>query len=246
MRRVLLWSMAGLALGAIAYSAARLLHVKAQESSIRAFTAFSIERKYDLNGAEQAYEYQTHARRSDGSMVRAYRRKAPTGEWMLVKVIGDVPARRTFAVEPATRSVATYSLGPQGASVPACAPDANAERATMLGYEVARVERALSSPPEQTLLLESWVAPALNCFPLKWTATMGLTLGQKFRNVNEVLLVIEGEPAPSLFEIPADYKERPPSEIEAEFSKKFPGQRLLGEGVGSKLDDIYRAQQSRR
>ncbi|MGH9782554.1 MAG: hypothetical protein ACRD88_00065, partial [Terriglobia bacterium] len=63
--------------------------------------------------------------------------------------------------------------------------------------------------PSTTFRMEQWLAPALDCLPLKQIFYVGSTPADVYAaNVKEVTEVTIGEPPSTLFEKPSGYKQR--------------------------------------
>src|ERR1700678_928532 len=119
----------------------------------------------------------TIARRADGSLVESFNVKdsdSPDGNERIAVFIWDVPSRRNIMLEPFTKSAMTQFRSPKEiadflSSQQACSDaivSANSGRSTeqFLGYTVVRLEE--TSKAMNTI---SWVAPDLDCFPLRQT-----------------------------------------------------------------------------
>jgi hypothetical protein len=146
--------------------------------------------------------------------------------------------------------VTTYSVNPkvaaQVAARPQCGQDSNALRSGLLGYPVVRDEQQMVVQSNGTTgRVESWRAPDLDCLALHETHTLVQTDGQTFANIRDVTSIRlgGGEPDSTLFQVPASYTERSPSEVMTEFNRRYPAAAPtspLGFGP-SKLDQVYRA-----
>ena len=112
-------------------------------------------------------------------------------------------------------------------------------KSRMLGYEVVRVEEDM---PALGSHYDAWLAPALDCFALRETVTR-----HKAYSVADTLTIIKGNPSPALFAIPAYYTERSPSEVGAEFARRFPERPpVFPASTAAKLDQAYQLVQSNR
>ena len=166
----------------------------------------------------------TVARRSNGTHMVSFSVDSPTHEKGAVVEIFDF-VKLTYAfLEPFTESVSTYRHTAQDlrgldGEKPGCTSDelalakASGSAAYMLGYLVVPITTAESESGGGGT---KWVAPALDCYPLKET--------QIFRGShNEITVtgVAEGEPPANLFTVPSNYIERPPSQVDAEYWTKY-------------------------
>lgn len=120
-----------------------------------------------MDGTKAYEEFITYAVRSDGSRVRAVRREVVKGAVFEIKEIQDTRQRARIIVDEATQSKTSYKLAEQEMPSADCPVPANAESDTILGFRVFKVAKEMTAPPDFTGTRESWVAPDLDCFPLK-------------------------------------------------------------------------------
>lgn len=90
---------------------------------------------------------------------------------------------------------------------------------SMLGYRVVKTTENSQLPDGGTVTTTEWRAPELNCFPLRKQVTFVSPGGTATVNLREVKTVVTGEPDPGLFDVPANYTERSPSEVAAETAR---------------------------
>jgi len=151
--------------------------------------------------------------RSDGAFVKGNVTNTPEGGIVLHRSITDPVARRVTYVgmNAGVREINSRPLGSKLARAnlahsSVCTNDAKAEWSTLLGYGVVHIHRVLD-PEHESVLADYWLAPALDCFTLKRT--------YDFRPgriaVHEAVFVVEGEPNPALFQIPAGKPETDPA-----------------------------------
>jgi hypothetical protein len=178
----------------------------------------------------------TIARREDGSLVRSFIIKdtdSPDGTEGRAVFIWDVPSRKNIMLEPFTKSAMTQLRSPKEiadflSSEKACSDailSANSDRSTeqLLDHAVVRVEEA-----SDILHTVSWVAPDLDCFPLRQTVAL---LDSKHLGLHHDTIVTKieiGEPPSSMFDVPQDYTERSPLEIQTEYARKSGGRQFWG------------------
>ena len=74
------------------------------------------------------------------------------------------------------------------------------------GYRAVRVVRNNFS---------SWYAPDQGCALVKLTVDWG-----KVKNEQELVSIVPGEPLASLFDVPANYREVPPSQLACSFASE--------------------------
>ncbi len=228
------------------FFSARQVRVRSQELGRKPFTAMVVERQYDGSGRQIVLEEIVSAVRSDGSQVRMFHRQLPDGSWFQPKWVLLVPAGVRISVDPATESIVTYHL-PSRPAAPSstCGVSPDAPRSSWLGYAVV-VDDVRVKPPEM-LSDKHWLAPNLGCFPLRDEISYAPgPAGAATKMVREAVFVIPGDPSPSLFEIPASYRERSPSELAAEFARRFPGHQAWRSGSSSVLDQAYQSSGAQR
>lgn len=94
---------------------------------------------------------------------------------------------------------------------------------TVVGLSTVHVlqEKPYPASPGAKELLEIWYAPALSCLELRRNASLVLSDGRiGGRNALETISIVLAEPDAGLFEIPAHYSERAPSEVMAERDRR--------------------------
>jgi hypothetical protein len=181
----------------------------------------------------------TVARRADGSLVRSFIVKgldSPDGNEREAVFIWDVPSGHNIMLEPFTKSTMTQHLSPKEisdflSSQKACSEatlSATGAAATeqFLGYAVVRVEET-----SKVMHTVSWVAPALDCIPLRQTVALLDPKHAGLHHDDVVTQIEERDPPGSMFAVPSDYTERSPIEIQAEYARKFGGIKFWGTSV---------------
>jgi len=233
--------------GIAVFEVTRAVRLKAMQFRRTPLTALMTEENYPPGWARADYVgYAVRAVRSDGSEVTVLRKEAPDGRPVDMKVILDIPSRRRVSVDPSTQSMSSFPLPERHVAtylskpVMDCMEKPGAEHTTLLGYDALKT-REPGGPPESQDLIETWMAPALGCFPLREeytypAATLG---GGALRVVKQAVFVIPGEPSASLYEIPSTYTERSPGEVNAEFERRFPGRHAFPEKTVRILDQRY-------
>lgn len=194
-----------------------------------AFTASALHSVYKRSGEVVLTDELVLATRSDGSTARVRRVAAPGNRGVAAqKTIVDLAHAEKVYTDGLTDSRTSYPVPKVGVEQLSrkpftCASDASAARDRMLGYEVVRVVQDLQSGGDMLVRREEWRAAALDCFPLKSTTFRGRTEADMYTSsITEVSQVTVGEPAPSLFETPAAYVERSPSQRRQEFNARYP------------------------
>jgi hypothetical protein len=237
------------AVAAIAsFTVARSLPVYAQTR--KPFTAVMVEKQYP-GDSEQPTRTDVYLRafRGDGSQVTVKRGQSPRQEWKETKAILDLTGRKRVSVDQFTESLTTYPLTAGDVTYYSSWPKSECTgrpqlpQSTLLGYEVRKVEKQLGSGTHLELLM----APALNCFELQETLTLGSAGAPNHRITRQALYVIEGEPPAALFEIPASYTERAPSEVAAEFVRRYPEHKPpFSDEAARGMDEAYQAHRQRQ
>lgn len=202
-----------------------------------AFTAEFVVKTYDAANRELSSSWDLLARRGDGSVVML--RRSVNNESAGIRRIWNTRARQSISVDPLTRSLLTSELSaPELAYL--AAPGVNCqehnpflkptgERVTILGFDTVHLS---GRPPGADFQVERWSAPALNCFVMREEVT-----SPAFRQLRSTLAVRLGEPDRSLFEVPAGYVERSPSEIMALAAAR--GARRPDAQAALQLDSVY-------
>jgi hypothetical protein len=230
--------------------------VYSQTASTTAFKASVVERNYRGVDRQDAVvrEYQ-HAVRSDGSEADVFRSIAPDGRPALMRIVVDPNQLRRIVADGLTESTTTTHLSQEYAESfktkpSSCGAEPQAERRTYLGYETLRISRSVKSGSASTIVVEQWLAPALNCYPLRETYLRPAEGRDPIVvTEREVTSVTPGEPDSSLFDIPSAYKERAPTAVFAEFARRYPNDHGACDEPcqrgRSRVDQSYYAQQRR-
>jgi hypothetical protein len=235
-------------MGAFAFLVTRRVAMKGQPPVRIPFTAVMVERT-QRQGEKEPFKIEnfTYALRHDGSWVTARHRQIfPDGGWGDIRVVVDLSFRRRVVVDPSTESVVTYPIplnyveGPPNPPE-GCTTGVNPQRGNWLKYETVRIPE----PPQgEVLSREAWFAPSLGCVALRRVTTVRLPGSDETVYVvtMEALWVVEGEPDSALFDIPANYVERSPSELSAEHARRFNGQRVFSNP--REFDKVYQSFQN--
>ena len=220
-----------------------------QEHPRRTWKPFVAEKRV-LNApttqATPLIHHETFARRSDGSYVRSYEVKSPTGEKEWMVEIHDLRNGRSITLEPSTKFAMTFYYSdkfmrewietqhscdrwsfPKGALT----LQPRGRRDMILGHEV--VQAVVEDPDGDRT--ETWVAPELDCHPLR----EALSSDDGYYQEHVVTRLEEIEPPDSIFEVPRGYVEASPKQVEAAYAAKYPGHRLWGEKMAAIVDKRY-------
>jgi hypothetical protein len=231
-------------IGLAAFLTAFGLRAQQQQTSAHfaPFTATILESRYRADGTKRYEETITYAVRGDGSSVRAVRREVVKGAAFEIKEIINAARKARIIVDQATESTTSYKLSGQELVPPSCPIPANAETDTVLGYRVFKVTQKRTAPPDLSGTRETWIAPDLDCFAMKAVSTRIHAAGTAApRNTRLVTDVRPGEPAPALFNVPAEYAERSPEQRTMILMNRFPALQIPAD---SAADDVYRLDKS--
>ena len=199
-----------------------------------AYTAKTVEKRFSPSGEETETEFITDAVRSDGSQVKIVRKIAATKQWADVKTVIDLKSKQRFEFEPLTESRTTTALSVRYAEYlqtkpKSCTEGSTPQKERIHGQEVIKVQNEYNLPAGEVDRTERWLAPSLDCFPLRERFSRGSKGGPfVLKMTRDVTALIPGEPDPKLFLAPSNFKERTASEVAAEFKRKYP--KLAEEG----------------
>ena len=213
---------------------------RSQSEPHKPFKAVEVEKRYDASGVERYQEQKIYAMRSDGSSIWFASRMGPDGKAYTIGDIYDLSAKRVITVDGFTQSTTTEALTPSELAFqqrvdPSC--QSASEGSTLLGQNVFKVSQVLG-PADSWLLKEEWAAPAFDCYVLSGSYFEYLNGQPGPKTTRETKFLIPGEPPASLFSIPAAYVERSPSEVAAEFERRF-GKRPAFQADTARADEKY-------
>jgi hypothetical protein len=196
-----------------------------------------VEKRFDPSGNVIYEEQLLRAVGSRGS-VELVRRRDPTGAWAEFKTIVDFQSRKRISVDPITESITTYAVTESelkyiASPEPGCT-NLKTTRSIKAGQEVVSYRSVIAGGKQEW---DAWLAPGLSCIVLEENIRKnGIVVTSR-----ETVFVVPGEPPASLYVIPSNYIERSPSQIFAEFSRRFPGRKVSALQTNSILDDVYRS-----
>ena len=245
-KKVLLALSVGVLVAACSFLISR--EIWSRQLSPQPFTATILETQYRPDSSVSWVGRWTHAVKSDGSTVTIHEERLPNGRPVRTRAILDLPAKKRVSIEPGTESTVTYPIS-QGSldhraimGGPTCGSGPEAEGRSVFGFETLRhyIELPTESPgnPTEVIQVESWLAPALSCFPLASTFTHGPPQGPAYRIEREVVSLEFREPPAEWFAIPSGYTERSPSELSEEHARRF-GMPAIGDFGLQQLGLIY-------
>jgi hypothetical protein len=185
------------------------------------FTAVVVETDYDEALVHPQISVTHTAVRSDGSVYSKH--TASTG--LTFGAIWDRGLGRQTRFFPDARAkVSTDIESYQPLPHTQCSPEMleGPERGEVLGYRVVEYR-----DKDKLSEIRIWVAPDLGCFPL-YTEKRLLDSDVRAKpfSVSRVSVLVEGEPDPSLFEVPSNYVEMPEDEARLKAIKNM-GPRIL-------------------
>ena len=203
------------------------------------FTAFISVEDFDSHGNLIKQSHEILATRTDGSSVIVYERTDPAGKPIQTRIITNVSAKKRISIDPITESTTTYGMSDDMVTVALrkyslCVGTSVQSEKLVKGFRA--IEMDLSKNYGGKLSRQGWYAPELGCLPVEETIARS---DIQRRQVRRMIFAIRGEPSPELFSIPEGFQERSPSEVLAEYKRKFPGGKSGATSAGGMLDQIY-------
>jgi hypothetical protein len=181
--------------------------------------------------------YWTLAVRSDGSSMMANSVPDAAGH---IAIMRSVEFRdRYVVIDPLTQSVSTYR--PYRPVVVATQDCKGARASPIFGHPVEFVREELKNKNIQLeTTRERWLAIDLNCLVLRERITTTDGAGKDTQVNREAVSVKVGEPPADYFEVPTNYQERGPAELNSEMEKGFLGQHVFSDqNAVDKLQKVY-------
>jgi hypothetical protein len=177
----------------------------------------------------------TSAVRSDGANMQANSVPDATGRIQGVKSLQLQD--RYVVLDPFTMSMSTYK--PYRPIVVGGRSCSGKSAGSILDHPVEYVGENKPSPAPQRLT-ERWLAADLNCLPLREHLIMTESDGREMQFFREAVSIKPGEPPVEYFEIPSNYEERGPAEVNSEVEKRFPGHHVISHPeILDKLQQVY-------
>jgi hypothetical protein len=175
----------------------------------------------------------TLAVRSDGSNMQANSAPDVTGHIQGVKSLQLQD--RYVVVDPFTMSISTYK--PYRPIVVGGRSCSGKSAGSILDHPVEYVRENKPSPAPQRPM-ERWLAADVNCLLLREHVTE--SDGRETQFFREAVSIKLGEPPVEYFEIPSNYEERGPAEVNSEVEKRFPGHHVISHPeILDKMQHIY-------
>src|ERR1035438_2585312 len=181
--------------------------------------------------------YWTLAVRSDGSSMQT------NGVPNAIDHIGTVKSvefkDRYVVVDPATMSISTYK--PYRPIFVANRDCSGSSTASILGHpmEYVRSEKPDNAKSGFRMVTERWLAVDLNCTILREHLTETDKDGKVTQLYREAVSVKPGEPPTDFFDIPANYQERGPAEVNNELETNGRGKVFCNKDSADKLQKVY-------
>jgi hypothetical protein len=187
--------------------------------------------------------YSTYARRSDGSYVRRFEVRAPNGEIGRTVELVDLKAKSVTLLEPFTKLATTFPKSDSELTEELALQDnceaidrarandgQNSVKDNLFGVDVERIVET-----SEGMTVERWVARDLDCYSFQKSTTFS----SGAHNEEAVVKFEQMEPDDSYFEIPGDYVQASPLQVEEMYSVKFPGHAFWGKEHASKIEQRF-------
>lgn len=189
-------------------------------------------------------EYKVFAVRGDGSSAEARDVQSPDGRVFTQQMIVDLTAGERRVYDGLTGSRTTYRIPEDTLRWMRTARKActGVSDAALLGVPVLKdvSHPAQGNETAEKVTVTAFRAPAWDCLPLKEVRETQREGGPRWTtNLRDVLSVAPGEPEAKWFEIPASAVERSPSEVFAEYARRY-GERGAAGKSRDMLDENYR------
>jgi hypothetical protein len=194
-------------------------------STVQPFTAKVIDTLTYIPTGDTDESHSVFARRADGSTAEVRFLGPPENRIAPERRVILLDERKKVLVSDMIQSLSTTFLSDyefkflKGPPLdPTCSGPHDAGRATrVLGNAILSGVKVVGHIEEgKADRFELWEAPELNCYPVKsvqeWKDESGVVNSRTERTASVTL----GEPSPSLFEVPGNYREKPPSVFETD------------------------------
>jgi hypothetical protein len=184
------------------------------QSTAKAFTVVTNNRSYlNQKDVEERSGTSTIAVRRDESIARRIKGRWPGPEgWYEIRVVFDTATMHGVSIYPLLKYKMTMPLHDD--LVSKSRPSSTCESpgfvhqssfdTVALGYQVVAMVQDTVDPDGTKVLLERWRAPMLSCFALREVSEVTTSDGMVSTEIHESVSVVEGDPDPAMFEIPAD------------------------------------------
>lgn len=189
-------------------------------------------------------EYKIVAVRGDGSSAEVRDVQSPDGKMYTQQMIVDLQAGERRLYDGLTGSRTTYRIPAETLQRMRTARKVctGVNDAALLGVQVLKEVSHPAQGKESTeqVTVTAFRAPEWDCLALKEVRETERNGGPRWTtNLREVLSVAPGEPEAKWFEIPANAIERSPSEVLAEYERRY-GERGAVSKTREMLDENYR------
>ena len=186
----------------------------AQTTSLTSMTVYQKEILHDSAGKVTAQNYYTRALRPDGSRVWRIVTDR-TQERRIFAANGDVAVlnEKTGRVTTYPKAEPAQALSPSTFPCPAAHLDSfsvEKEEDILIGGATYHTTKLVSKPPtdprQKAQKMTQWVLPEFGCQSIQLQAEEEGAVTEQIPTA-----IIYGDPDPSLFQVPASFKETPPS-----------------------------------
>lgn len=239
-------SIAVMGLGVFAYALSEHPAQEQVTASNPGLTAKVVIDYFGKAGKLARTETYMEAVRPDGSIARL--RKTVDGRPDPIDTVLDLTKAERITFDPLGKTVTTYHLKAKAVKAlaapgPKCEIPGDASPETTLGYLTYHFNESHVFGTK-TVREEKWVAPALDCFPLRRSYEVWDSGQYQGRTVGHVISLTVGTPDSSLFEVPKGYVERTPTEAMAIHAEKL-GRKCgaCSSRSGRSLDQAYESHQ---
>jgi hypothetical protein len=237
------WLILIIAVAVIAHFASTKLPAQTLSSAAaKPFIAYQIERSFsgaDHDHSNPAITPSMFARRNDGSEVHSFTTTAPDGSEVETREVTDIRRGRYFILNNSAKTVTTFYNEPadlykgvkNSQVCPVEAHDPSAQKTTLLGHPVVLLRNVVPG----MLTEDVKAALDLDCYPLHVLQTFD----SGSVNETEVTSIAATEPPERFFDVPTEYREISPSQVNAEYAQKYPGHSLWSGAFLQVLDRRY-------
>lgn len=189
-----------------------------------------------------------YAIREDGSWVEIFQRNlAKETQRDTIRMIRDFTAMKTTVAYDTAESTSIYGIAHHDVALFKIVPKAHCGSAAgqLLGYDVEYREsdvplyKYVKGGPDRVIKNHEkfWEAPALGCYALRHEQYSTFDDGSVARNAIWAAMYVTAGDVSKYFEIPSNYVERSPSEVDAEFARKHPDIPMV---PNPDSDEVYR------
>lgn len=210
-------------------------HYQAQNSAIPVVIVYHDSALRSGEISPSSDRFWTLAVRSDGANMESNSVPDATGHIQGVKSLQL--QNRYLVVDPNTTSISTYKpYRPMAVREQSCSGKLSG---SILNHpvEYLQITKPVTSSRKPK---EQWLAADLNCLTLRELVSLKEKNGSEIQFLREAVSIKLGEPPAEYFEIPPNYVERGPAEVDSEIEKRFPGNHVIPHPeMLDKLQHVY-------